>query len=107
MFYPLSSTLLKDMAACIRGQQQGKHSQRDKACTRTAYKIIYMYTYVCIYTCTDLETSPNKLSAGFIPPSKAQAVIAGSQKLNVIRTQTLITTCQDSGAAPELHSAGT
>lgn len=66
-----------------------------------------MYTYVCIYIRTYLETSPNKLSAGLIPPSKAQAVTAGSQKLNAITTQTPITTCQGAGAAPELYNAGT
>lgn len=64
-----------------------------------------MYAYT--HTHTDIDTSPNKLPAEFIPPLKAQAVIAGSQKLNAIGAQILITTCRDAGAAPELYNAGT
>lgn len=52
---------------------------------------MYIHTYI--------DSSPNKLSAQFIPPSKAQAVASGSQKLNAVRAQAPITTHQDRGAA--------
>lgn len=44
-----------------------------------------MYTYVCIYTHSYIDTSPNKSSAEFIPPLKVQTVIAETQMLNAIR----------------------
>lgn len=58
-----------------------------------------MYTYVCIYTHSYIDTSPNKSSAEFIPPLKVQTVIAETQMLNAIRVYTLITSRQDTRAA--------
>lgn len=44
--------------------------------------------YVYIYTHTIYRKITNKLSAKFTSPLKAQAVTAGSQKLNAIKMQT-------------------